>query len=157
MEVREITPTAIELWLEEMGRQVEAGAMSPHTANGYFAILRVILRSAWKEFDLRRDPTAGVEPLDTSDWVTHSAEERNSLLEEEVQRFLARMKEIYPKHFAFVCWDSPRDCGRRRSALCVGRDRPPTSSGLEGCCSCGGRKRGVMGRCRRRNKGRGTR
>jgi integrase len=61
-----------------------------------------ILRVAAEEFEWERNPVAGVERFDTSEHPTYSEEEPNSLTVEEVRRFLAAMKEMFPQHFAMT-------------------------------------------------------
>jgi hypothetical protein len=56
---------------------------SPVTANGWFRVLRVITKAAVAEFELPRDPAAGIKNFDTSLTPTYTEEEPNSLLVEE--------------------------------------------------------------------------
>jgi hypothetical protein len=92
----------IEDWLAAMGRDVKAGKRSPHTVNGWLSILRVIVNTAFAEHELPRNPIALVNDLDVSTWHTYTEEEPNSLTPQEVPAFLAKMRELYPQHFAFV-------------------------------------------------------
>jgi hypothetical protein len=70
----------IEAWLEKVGRSVGAGTYSPVTVNNWLDVLRVIITSAVAEYELPRNPIAGVEDIDTSTHFTYSEEEPNSLL-----------------------------------------------------------------------------
>jgi hypothetical protein len=92
----------VEEWLAEMGRKVQAKKLSPNTVNSWLSILRVIVNAAVAEFDLPRNPIALVEDLDTSTWHTYTDEQPNSLTAAEVPVFLAKLRGLYPQHFAFV-------------------------------------------------------
>jgi hypothetical protein len=92
----------VEDWLAEMGRKVQSKKLSPNTVNGWLSILRVIVNSAVAEFELPRNPIALVKDLDTSAWHTYTEEQPNSLMPSEVPVFLAKVRELYPQHFAFV-------------------------------------------------------
>jgi integrase len=102
MEMSKVSREAIEGWLEEAGRQVKAGNLSPHTPNSHLSILKVITKTARKDLHLAQDPADGIEPLDTSEWETFTAEEPNCLLDGEVPLFLAKMMERFPQHFAIT-------------------------------------------------------
>jgi integrase len=83
-------------------KKINAGKYSPHTMNGWLQVLRVIMRAAVVQLELPRNPIDGVRDFDTSEHV-YTEEEPNSLTVEEMPRFLAKMRELYPQHFAFVC------------------------------------------------------
>jgi integrase len=74
----------------------------PTSVNTWLAILRVIMTTAANEFEWPRDPLASVKPVDTSDHRTYTEEEPNSLTPEEARRFLAKMAELFPQHFAMT-------------------------------------------------------
>jgi integrase len=92
----------IEAWLERMGKVVRSGRYSPVTVNSWLDILRVIVTSAVEEYELPRNPIAGIEDIDTSTHFTYSEEEPNSLLVEEVPVFLAGIRRLFPQHFGIV-------------------------------------------------------
>jgi integrase len=92
----------IEEWLAEMGRKVQTKKYSPTTINGWLSILRVIINTAVAEYELPRNPIALVKDLDTSTWHTYTEEQPNSLTPQEVPVFLAKLRELYPQHFALV-------------------------------------------------------
>jgi integrase len=119
----------------------KADKLSPHTANGWFSALRTILNAAVHEFELERNPIAGVEPFDTSEHPTYTDEEPNSLTVEEARRFLSKMRELCPQHFAMTALGFAT--GLRPSTLrpCAARGRRPTCSGTMGCCSSAVRRR----------------
>jgi integrase len=75
---------------------------SPETANGWLGILRVITAARTIEYDLARDPCAGIPNFDTSTHRTYTREQPNSLTPEEVQKFLAEMRASYPQHYAIT-------------------------------------------------------
>jgi integrase len=92
----------VEAWLEGVGKKVQAGGYSPVTANNWLAVLRVVINEAVEEYELERNPIAGIENIDTSTHFTYTEEEPNSLLVEEVPAFLQAMRRIFPQHFAMV-------------------------------------------------------
>lgn len=92
----------VEDWLADHGRAVRAKTLSPNTVNSWLGVLRVIVNTAVVEYELPRNPIALVKELDTSTWHTYTDEEPNSLTPEEVPRFLAKLRELFPQHFAFV-------------------------------------------------------
>lgn len=75
---------------------------APRTINIRLAILRVIVNAFVEEYDLERNPMRGIHPLDTSEWPSYTDEEPNSLTVEEVRPFLAKMREMFPQHFAMT-------------------------------------------------------
>lgn len=77
---------------------------SPDTTNGWLAILRVITAAMTIEYDLPRDPCDGIENFDTSTHRTYTREQPNSLdpRKEEVARFLDKMLELFPQHYAMT-------------------------------------------------------
>lgn len=89
--------------------------ISPHTVNQRLRVLLATLRAAVGELDLPYDPTRGVEPLDTSAHETFTEEEPNSLTVEELRRFLAKARVLYPQHFAILALGVAT--GRRPSEL----------------------------------------
>ena len=89
--------------------------LSPHTVNQRLRVLLATLRAAVGELDLSYDPTRGVEPLDTSMHETFTEEEPNSLTIEELRRFLAHARVLYPQHFAMLSLGVAT--GRRPSEL----------------------------------------
>jgi len=92
----------IEQWRKMVGDKIQKGVYSPHTANSWFSMLRTILNAAVAEYELPRNPIAGVKQFDTSLHPPFTEEEPNSLTVEEVPRFLWMMRQCYPQHFAMV-------------------------------------------------------
>jgi integrase len=114
----------VQEWQLKQAKQVKAGDLSPHTANQRLRVLFTVLRAAVVDLDLDRDPTKGVEPLDTSTWQTYTEEEPNALTPEEVTVFLAKAKELAPHHYAFLALGFAT--GRRPSELRPLRRSGPT-------------------------------
>ncbi len=89
-------------WKDGVAGQIRSGDYSPHTANGWFSVLRTVINGAVHEFELERNPIAGVEPFDTSEHPAYTHEEPNALSADEGRAFLSKMRELYPQHFAMV-------------------------------------------------------
>lgn len=100
MFIDKIHVSNVERWKADIGELLQGGDYAPTTANGWLAILRVIMKAAKREFDLKHLATEGVTDFDTSEHVVYSEEEPNSLEPPEVPVFLAMLKEMYPQHFA---------------------------------------------------------
>lgn len=75
---------------------------APRTINIRLAILRVIVNSFVEEHDLERNPMRGIRLLDTSEHPTYTDEEPNSLTVQEARAFLAKMRALFPQHFAMT-------------------------------------------------------
>jgi integrase len=114
----------IEAWKAAQGARVTRGMLSPHTVNGWLRILLTTLRQAVVDLDLEYDPTKGIKPLDTSTWHTYTEEEPNSLTVDEVPRFMAKVRELHPQHFAMLALGLAT--GRRPSELRPLRRQGPT-------------------------------
>ena len=102
MFVDKIASAHIEVWKEEVAELIGAGDYAPTTANGWLAILRVIMKAAKRQFALPTLATEGVEGFDESEHSTYSEEEPNALLPHEVPLFLAKLRQMHPAHFAMV-------------------------------------------------------
>jgi hypothetical protein len=77
----------VEQWKAGIAKLIGAGDYSPTTANGWLAILRVIMKAAKRRFQLPTLATEDVKDFDTS---------------EHVPRFLATVRELYPQHYAMT-------------------------------------------------------
>lgn len=85
------------------GRTEERGTMlSPRTANGWIAQLRVICAAMTSQFDLDRDPSRDLKAFDTSQHPTYRREAPNALTGEMAARFLEEMRRLYPQHYAMT-------------------------------------------------------
>jgi integrase len=92
----------VEQWKLGVAGLIKAGDYAPTTANGWLSILRVICKAAKRKFGLVHLATEDVPDFDTSDWVTYSEEEPNSLLPEQVPLFLEALREQHPQHYAMA-------------------------------------------------------
>lgn len=92
----------VEQWKASVGRMIRAGEYSPNTANGWLAVLRVIITAAVAEFELERNPMLGVTPFDASTHHTYTEEEPNALTVDELPTFLDAFYSKYPQYFAFA-------------------------------------------------------
>ena len=92
----------LEGWRGDVAKRITAKEMSPHTANTRITILKVIMKAAKREFRLARLATEDLRKFDTSEHDTFTEEEPNSLTLEEVPVFLARLRELYPQHYAMA-------------------------------------------------------
>jgi len=100
--VDQIRRADILAWKDRVAVKLSADEYSPHTANGWFAVLRTVINGAVHEHELDKNPIAGVEPFDTTARPVYTHEEPNALSAEEGRAFLATMRELYPQHFAMV-------------------------------------------------------
>lgn len=92
----------IDGWREDLARRITANEMSPHTANSRIAILKVIMKTAKRELRLPNLATEDLRRFDTSEHDTFTEEEPNSLTLDEVPVFLARLRQLYPQHYAMT-------------------------------------------------------
>lgn len=92
----------LEGWREDVAKRITAGEMSPHTANTRMTVLKIIMKAAKREFRLPRLATEDLRRFDTSEHDTFTEEEPNSLTLDEVPIFLARLRELYPQHYAMT-------------------------------------------------------
>ncbi len=92
----------VKNWRDGIGELIDEGKYSPTTANGWLSILRVIFKHAMLDFQLTKNPMVGIEKFDTSTWSTYTEEEPNALTATETRAFLARMREVYPQHYAMT-------------------------------------------------------
>ena len=102
LRVDQITKLDIEEWKSKMGRLVQKREYAPTTVNNLLKYLRVILNAACADYELDRNPVVYVKDLDTSEHHTYTEEQPNSLTADEVPKFLAKVRDLYPQHFAFV-------------------------------------------------------
>jgi integrase len=102
MFVDQIRVVHVETWKMRIAKLIAARRYSPTTANGWLAILRVILKAAKRELGLPADPTEDVTYFDTSEHATYTEEEPNALPPERVGEFLACMHEVFPQHYAMT-------------------------------------------------------
>jgi integrase len=103
MYIDRIAIAHVEEWKEQVAALIAAGDYAPTTANGWLAILRVIVKAAKRRHKLPILATEGVTGFDESEQdPTYTEEEPNALLPDEVGPFLLKFREIHPEHFAMV-------------------------------------------------------
>ena len=102
MFIDQIRPAHLHAWRVGIARLIAANAYSPTTANGWLAVMRLIMKTAKREFELPSDPTEGIPSFDTSEHPTYTEEEPNTLDAENAKAFLACMREEYPQHYAMT-------------------------------------------------------
>lgn len=100
LDIRELRNAHLERWREDLAKLVVAGDFSPVTINGWFAILRVALKAVARDHELPR--ILSLDDLDTSEHVTYTEEEPNSLAPKDVPRFLDAMLGLYPQHYGMT-------------------------------------------------------
>jgi integrase len=100
--IENLSRAHIEIWQDRVAKLIATGDYSPYTANTWFEVLKIIVRSAVAELGLPRDPIAGVSKFDLREHSPYSHEQPNSLLPDEVPVFLAKLKELYPQHYAMA-------------------------------------------------------
>jgi integrase len=92
----------VERWKEHLAEMVAAEEFAPTTVNTWISVLRVIMKAAKIAFDLPTVVTDTVRYLDTSEHDIYTDEEPNALLPAEVPAFMARLRELFPQHFAMA-------------------------------------------------------
>lgn len=103
LRVDELNRRTYLAWRDGVAKQIRDGAVSPHYANGWLSILRVVTNAAFDEFEIdRASPTRVVDKFDTREHATYTEEEPNALAPDEVGPFLAAMRRLFPQHFAMT-------------------------------------------------------
>jgi len=102
MYVDQVRPAHVHAWRVGISQLIAAGTYSPVTANGWLAILHVIMKAAKRDFELSSDPTEGIPNFDTSEHPTYTEEEPNTLTADATAEFLACMREECPQHYAMT-------------------------------------------------------
>jgi integrase len=100
--VERITARLIQTWKSNLGKLIRDGHYRPSTINGWFAQLRELMSIAVTEHDLRKNPMNGVKDFDLSEHRTYSEKAPNSLDPNQTMRFLEKLLELYPQHYAFA-------------------------------------------------------
>jgi len=113
--IDELRSIDIIAWREQVGRWIRDGMpsirkkdagknvivkLSPVTANGWLSILKVICNAMAKHYELTRDPSRSAEYFRTS--RTYTREQPNALTVEQMPKFLAKLKELHPQHYAMA-------------------------------------------------------
>jgi len=102
MFVDQIRPAHVNAWRVGIAKLIAAGSYSPVTANGWLAILHVIMRAAKRDLEMPSDPTEGIPSFDTSEHPTYTEEEPNTLTADATAEFLTCMREECPQHYAMT-------------------------------------------------------
>ncbi len=92
----------IERWKEGMAGLVAAGDYAPTSVNTWMSVLRVVMKAARRALNLPSIVTDGISDLDTSEHEVYTDEEPNALLPDEVPTFMAKLRELFPQHFAMT-------------------------------------------------------
>ncbi|MFI5297019.1 MAG: tyrosine-type recombinase/integrase [Polyangiales bacterium] len=102
MFIDRITTAHVEAWKEEVAVLIAAGDYAPTTANGWLAILKVIMKAAKRRFGLVQLATEEIDGFDVSEHATYTEEEPNALLPDEVGPFLEKLRAIHPEFFGMI-------------------------------------------------------
>ena len=94
--VDQIFDRDLEVWLTKPRKDHRGHAYSPHTVNGWWRVLKMVLQAAARQHRLP-DPTGGVKPLPLP-----QREHENSLTPEELRTFLDAAKRLYPQWYTFI-------------------------------------------------------
>ncbi len=97
----QLRPSDIKAWQAKLAAKIKAKEMAPATANTILGVLRQITDEAMDDFDIR-DPMRGVDAFDNREHSTYTEEEPNSLAPADVPKFLAKLRELHPEHYAFT-------------------------------------------------------
>jgi len=100
--VDELRRATVMAWRDKVAERIAAGEVSPHTANGWWSALRAIVNEAVAEYELDRNPVEKIQPFDTSEHPAHTREDPNSLTGEEFEAFTAKLRELFPQHYAMA-------------------------------------------------------
>lgn len=92
----------VDAWKVGMAELIAARDYAPTTANGWLAILRVVMKAAKRQLSLPYLATEGVPSFDVSEHETYTEEEPNALTPDELPAFLAKFREMFPAHYAMV-------------------------------------------------------
>lgn len=121
----QIRASDILAWKESIVIGKGKGKHSPHTANTWLKVLRVICKAYVQRYELERNPMLAVPLFETKRWRGRlTREQPNSLTPEELPLFLRLFRQLEPEHFAMTALGFA--LGARPSSL-----RPLRRSGPE--------------------------
>jgi integrase len=90
-------------WKETISIGTGKGRYSPHTANIWIKILRVVCKAYVQRYELERNPMLAVPLFETKRWRGRiTREQPNSLTPQELPTFLRLFRELEPEHFAMA-------------------------------------------------------
>lgn len=102
----------VAVWMKE-GREIERKRKSgdvvkvrvfykPSTVNGWLRTLRHIFARATAELELSKDPALAIAYFDPKAHRTYTRERPNALTRETAKAFVAKMRDLYPQHYALT-------------------------------------------------------
>ena len=94
--VDQIRDHDLEAWLVKSRKDRHGGKYSPHTVNGWWRVLKMVMQAVARKHYLP-DPTVGVKPLPLP-----QRENENSLTPGELRTFLDAAKRLYPQWHTFI-------------------------------------------------------
>ena len=97
-----IRASDLEAWRHRMAKKIASAEYRPATINTWLSVLKVVFAQAKRDFDLDRNPAETLRAFDTSTHHSYTDEEPNALTADELGRFLARMRETHPQHYAMT-------------------------------------------------------
>jgi hypothetical protein len=99
----QIRASDVLAWKERISIGKGKGRYSPHTANIWIKILRVICKAYVQRYELERNPMLAVPLFETKRWRGRiTREQPNSLTPQELPTFLRLFRELEPEHFAMA-------------------------------------------------------
>lgn len=100
--MREFEQRDVRKWRDECAVKARRGELSPNSANTRLSVLRVILKAGAIDGLCAFGLAESIQPLSLRGHRTYTPESPNALKAEEVPRFLAKMMEMYPQHYAMT-------------------------------------------------------
>lgn len=98
----ELEQRDVRRWRDECAVRARRGDMSPNSANTRLAVLRVILKAGAVDGLCAFGLAESIQPLSLRGHRTYTPEAPNALKAQDVPRFLAKMREMYPQHYAMI-------------------------------------------------------
>jgi integrase len=93
-----LAPEDVLAWFKR-----KAAASAPATVNGYLRVLKTIMADAVAQHGLSRDPTRRIRAVPERRQTEMESDEPTNLLSaEEIGRFLAAMKRLWPEWYALT-------------------------------------------------------
>lgn len=100
--VDEIDVATLERLRDVFAGRIKEKKLSPRTANGYISILRVVFKRATKELRLRENSALEIAYFPVKLHRTYTREKPNSLTTELARKFLEKMMDLHPQHYAMT-------------------------------------------------------
>ena len=94
--VDQIRDHDLESWLVKPRKDPRRGRYSPHTVNGWWRVLKMVMQAAARKYYLP-DPTAGVKPLPLP-----QREHENSMTPTELRAFLEATRSLHPRWYTLT-------------------------------------------------------